>query len=227
LAGKSLLKHLKAGWVMRFVLLIGIAATFSGQAFGSSLPGPETVEVIGAMQGSTRTTTGWNNRTPEENDFTFDHSPSLSHLKSEIVTFSRPMPAGSILVQTKRRKLYFVLGGGQAIEYPVGVGKQGFTWSGTNHVTRKAEWPSWHPPLAMIEREAEKGKYLPEMMEGGEDNPLGARALYIGDTEYRIHGTTQPLSIGKAVSSGCIRMLNEHVVDLYDRVAMGALVTVE
>jgi lipoprotein-anchoring transpeptidase ErfK/SrfK len=137
------------------------------------------------------------------------------------------MPAGSILVQTKQRRLYFVLGEGQAIEYPVGVGKQGFTWVGTNQITRKAEWPTWRPPLAMIEREAERGRYLPDMMEGGEDNPLGARALYIGDTEYRIHGTTQPWSIGKAVSSGCIRMLNEHVVDLYDRVAMGALVTVE
>lgn len=212
---------------MRFLLCIGIAAVLGGQAFAASLPGSESVEVLGAMQGSTRTTSGWINRTPEEVVFTFDHSPSLSHLKSEIVPFSRPMPAGSILVQTKQRRLYFVLGEGQAIEYPVGVGKQGFTWVGTNQITRKAEWPTWRPPLAMIEREAEKGRYLPDMMEGGEDNPLGARALYIGDTEYRIHGTTQPWSIGKAVSSGCIRMLNEHVVDLYDRVAMGALVTVE
>jgi lipoprotein-anchoring transpeptidase ErfK/SrfK len=227
LADKNLLKHLKAGWVMRFVFLIGIAAAFSGQAFGASLPGPESVEVIGAMQGSTGTTTGWNDSTQEDTDFTFEHSPSLSHLKSEIVAFSRPMPAGSILVQTKQRKLFYVIGNGTAVEYPVGVGKQGFTWSGTNQITRKAEWPSWHPPLAMIEREAEKGKYLPDMMEGGEDNPLGARAIYIGHTEYRIHGTTQPWSIGKAVSSGCIRMLNEHVIDLYERVAMGALVTVE
>ncbi len=212
---------------MRLLLYIGITAALGGQAFAASLPNPESVEVLGAMQGSTRTTTGWVNRMPEEIVFTFDHSPSLPNLKSEIVPFSRPMPAGSILVQTKQRKLFFVLGEGQAIEYPVGVGKQGFTWVGTNQITRKAEWPSWHPPLAMIEREAEKGRYLPDMMEGGEDNPLGARALYIGDTEYRIHGTTQPWSIGKAVSSGCIRMLNEHVVDLYDRVAMGALVTVE
>jgi lipoprotein-anchoring transpeptidase ErfK/SrfK len=227
LADKSLPKHLKAGWVMRFVLLIGLAGAFSGQALGASLPGPESVEVIGAMQGSSGMASGWNNSTLEDTDFTFEHSPSPSHLKSEVVAFSRPMPAGSILVQTKKRRLYFVLGEGQAIEYPVGVGKQGFTWSGTNSITRKAEWPTWRPPLAMIEREAEKGRYLPEMVEGGEDNPLGARALYIGDTEYRIHGTTQPWSIGKAVSSGCIRMLNEHVVDLYERVAMGALVTVE
>jgi lipoprotein-anchoring transpeptidase ErfK/SrfK len=212
---------------MRFLLYVGIAAALSGQSFAASLSGSESVEVLGAMQGSTRTTTGWVNRTPDEVFFTFERSPSLSHLKSEIVPFSRPMPAGSILVQTKQRRLYFVLGEGQAIEYPVGVGKQGFTWVGTNQITRKAEWPTWRPPLAMIEREAEKGRYLPEMMEGGEDNPLGARALYIGDTEYRIHGTTQPWSIGRAVSSGCIRMLNEHVIDLYDRVAMGALVTVE
>lgn len=212
---------------MRFFLCVGIAAALGGQAFAASLPGSESVEVLGAMQGSTQTTTGWVNRTPDETFFTFDRSPSLSHLKSEIVPFSRPMPAGSILVQTNQRRLYFVLGEGQAIEYPVGVGKQGFTWVGTNQITRKAEWPTWRPPLAMIEREAEKGRYLPDMMEGGEDNPLGARALYIGDTEYRIHGTTQPWSIGRAVSSGCIRMLNEHVIDLYDRVAMGALVTVE
>ncbi len=212
---------------MRVWVSIGLLAAFAGAAQATSLPTPEAIEVYGAMVGSTGSTTGWVNKNPDEVAFTFEGSPSLAHLKSEVVPFDRPMPAGSILVQTKTRKLFFVLGDGKAIEYPVGVGKQGFTWSGTNRVTRKAEWPTWRPPIAMIRREAERGRDLPEMMEGGEGNPLGARALYIGDTEYRIHGTTQPWSIGKAVSSGCIRMLNSHVIDLYDRASIGALVTVE
>jgi lipoprotein-anchoring transpeptidase ErfK/SrfK len=137
------------------------------------------------------------------------------------------MEPGSILVQTAARKLYYVLPGGQAEMYPIGVGREGFTWSGSNVITRKAEWPDWRPPANMIEREAERGHYIPAHMPGGPNNPLGARALYIGDTEYRIHGTTQPWSIGRASSSGCIRMLNEHVVDLYDRVQVGAKVVVE
>jgi lipoprotein-anchoring transpeptidase ErfK/SrfK len=137
------------------------------------------------------------------------------------------MAPGSILVQTKQRRLFYVLPDGQAIMYPVGVGKQGYTWKGTNRVSRKAEWPSWRPPKAMIRRELAKGRVLPDYMDGGLQNPLGARALYIGSTEYRIHGTTQPWSIGRAVSSGCIRMLNEHVIDLYSRVEVGARVVVE
>jgi lipoprotein-anchoring transpeptidase ErfK/SrfK len=145
----------------------------------------------------------------------------------EIVPFQRNLAPGSILVKTGERKLYFVLPGGQAVRYPVGVGRQGYTWQGSNRVSRKAEWPDWRPPQVMIEREAKKGHFLPDMMEGGPGNPLGARALYIGSTEYRIHGTTQPWSIGRAVSSGCIRMLNEHVIDLHDRVSIGATVVVE
>ncbi len=145
----------------------------------------------------------------------------------QTVPFQRDLAPGSILIKTRERKLYFVLPGGVAYQYPVGVGRQGFTWSGRNHVSRKAEWPDWRPPQVMIEREAQKGHDLPERMEGGPDNPLGARALYIGTTEYRIHGTTQPWSIGRAVSSGCIRMLNEHVIDLYDQVRIGATVVVE
>ena len=148
-------------------------------------------------------------------------------LQKKIVAFDRDMEPGSILVQTAARKLYYVLPGGQAEMYPIGVGREGFTWSGSNVITRKAEWPDWRPPANMIEREAERGHYIPAHMPGGPNNPLGARALYIGDTEYRIHGTTQPWSIGKASSSGCIRMLNEHVVDLYDRVQVGAKVVVE
>lgn len=150
-----------------------------------------------------------------------------SDLRVETVPFTRDLPVGAILVKTGERRLYYTLGNGQALRYPVGVGRDGFTWSGRNRISRKAEWPQWRPPQVMIKREAKKGHFLPEMMEGGPKNPLGARALYIGSTEFRIHGTTQPWSIGRAVSSGCIRMLNEHVIDLYDRVGVGATVVVE
>jgi lipoprotein-anchoring transpeptidase ErfK/SrfK len=143
------------------------------------------------------------------------------------VPFARDLAPGSILVKTSERKLYFVLPNGQALRFPVGVGRDGFAWSGRNQISRKAEWPTWRPPQVMIDREAKRGHYLPEEMQGGPENPLGARALYIGSTEFRIHGTTQPWSIGRAVSSGCIRMLNQHVEDLYERVAVGAAVVVE
>jgi lipoprotein-anchoring transpeptidase ErfK/SrfK len=152
---------------------------------------------------------------------------SADELTHKTVSFSTGLAPGSIIVRTQERKLFYVLPGGQAIQYAVGVGREGFTWSGTNKVTRKAEWPDWRPPKEMIEREARKGHIIPEYMPGGEDNPLGARAIYIGSTQYRIHGTTQPWSIGQAVSSGCIRMMNEEVMDLYARVQIGATVVVE
>ena len=133
---------------------------------------------------------------------------------------------GSIVVRTPERALYLVTGPGEARRYKVGVGKEGFQWSGTSSIVSKAEWPTWRPPQAMIEREAAKGHYLPAEMEGGPGNPLGARALYIGGSIYRIHGTNAPGSIGGAVSSGCIRMMNSDVVDLYDRVKLGAKVYV-
>lgn len=148
-------------------------------------------------------------------------------LRSRTISFQSSLTPGSVLVKTGLRRLYYILPGGQAIEYHVGVGKDGFTWSGTNRITRKAEWPDWRPPREMIEREAENGRTIPEFMPGGPENPLGARALYIGSTEYRIHGTTQPWSIGRAMSSGCIRMMNEEVIDLYSRVRVGATVVVE
>ena len=156
-----------------------------------------------------------------------DEQRASNYKGSEIVTFLTDMPPGSVIVRTRERKLYYVLPDGKAIQYGVGVGRQGFTWSGDDTVSKKAEWPNWQPPHAMIRREASRGNYLPEFVPGGPDNPLGARALYIGDTEYRIHGTSQPWSIGLAVSSGCIRMLNEEVIDLYDRVQIGAAVRVE
>lgn len=133
---------------------------------------------------------------------------------------------GAIVIDTSQRFLYLVEAGGTARRYGVGVGKEGFGWSGTNMISRKAEWPDWNPPANMIEREAEKGHYIPAHMPGGIANPLGARALYLGSTLYRIHGTNAPWTIGHAVSSGCIRMRNEDVVELYERVPVGTKVIV-
>ncbi|WP_373505138.1 L,D-transpeptidase [Aestuariivirga sp.] len=133
---------------------------------------------------------------------------------------------GSLVVQTPERSLYLVMGDGQARRYKVGVGREGFQWSGNSRIVNKAVWPTWRPPQVMIEREAAKGHILPAVMEGGPENPLGARALYIGGTMYRIHGTNNAASIGGAVSSGCIRMMNTDVIDLYNRVNVGARVYV-
>jgi lipoprotein-anchoring transpeptidase ErfK/SrfK len=129
---------------------------------------------------------------------------------------------GSIVIVTKQRKLYFVDGPGRAIEYNIGVGRIGFTWSGVHKVTNKKEWPTWTPPAQMHARQ----KGLPKQMKGGPDNPLGARAIYLGSTLYRIHGSNDPDSIGQADSSGCFRMHNDDVIDLYSRVAIGATVYV-
>ncbi len=135
-------------------------------------------------------------------------------------------PAGSLVVKTPERALYYVLGDGEAIRYSVGVGKEGMQWSGNSTIVRKQEWPSWTPPQVMIEREAAKGHYIPDFMEGGPGNPLGARAMYIGGSMYRVHGTNNEASIGGAVSSGCIRMMNADVIDLYERVKIGAKIYV-
>ena len=148
-------------------------------------------------------------------------------MRSRTIAFRSLLKPGSVVVRTGKRRLYYILADGQAIEYKVGVGRDGFTWTGANSVSRKAEWPDWRPPREMIEREARRGRKIPDFMAGGPNNPLGARAIYIGDTEFRIHGTTQPWSIGQAVSSGCIRMMNEEVIDLFDRVVVGATVVVE
>ncbi|MEP1209130.1 MAG: L,D-transpeptidase [Rhizobiaceae bacterium] len=143
-----------------------------------------------------------------------------------IVNYDGAAAPGTIIVNTIERRLYLVQSGGKARRYAVGVGKPGFEWAGTHKVSRKAEWPDWRPPAEMIRRERKKGRELPAFMAGGVNNPLGARALYLGSSIYRIHGTNQAWSIGKAVSSGCIRMRNEDVMDLYDRVPVGARVKV-
>jgi lipoprotein-anchoring transpeptidase ErfK/SrfK len=139
-----------------------------------------------------------------------------------LVDYRTKEPAGTLIVDTQNTYLYLVLGNGKAMRYGIGVGREGFTWNGTEKVSRMAEWPDWHPPEEMIDRQP----YLPRFMAGGEGNPLGARALYLGKTIYRIHGTNQPSTIGTFVSSGCIRLTNEDVMDLYTRVKVGTRVVV-
>ena len=135
-------------------------------------------------------------------------------------------PPGSIIIRTDERALYYVSGQGEAVKYAIGVGREGFQWSGTSKIEAKAEWPGWTPPKVMIEREAKKGHHIPPHMDGGPGNPLGARAMYLAGHMYRIHGTNNEASIGGAVSSGCIRMMNADVIDLYDHVKIGARVWV-
>ncbi len=140
----------------------------------------------------------------------------------QLVFFRTAEPPGTIIISTSERFLYLVLGNNRALRYGIGVGRDGFQWSGLIRISRKAEWPDWIPPPEMIDRQP----YLPRFMAGGPGNPLGARALYLGNTVYRIHGTNQPQTIGHAVSSGCFRLVNGDVVDLYDRVPVGTKVVV-
>jgi lipoprotein-anchoring transpeptidase ErfK/SrfK len=143
-------------------------------------------------------------------------------LRRQVVNYATPEAPGTIIIDTPNTYLYFVLGGGKAIRYGVGVGREGFTWSGVKTVERKSEWPDWLPPSDMLARQP----YLPRFMAGGPGNPLGARAMYLSGSIYRIHGTNKPSSIGQHVSSGCIRMLNEDVIDLYSRTQLGTKVVV-
>lgn len=202
---------------------------FQGRAWG--IPAPVAPQPWGR---STR------RRVPQQGD----HRPQLrqddvtawgsrggGYSGKETISFETREKPGTIIVNTQERRLYYILGDGQAIRYGVGVGREGFDWAGVAKVGMKREWPEWRPPAEMIERElVQYGRQLPAVMEGGPGNPLGARALYLfqgsKDTLYRIHGTNEPNTIGLAVSSGCIRMLNEEVIDLYNRVAMGSKVIV-
>jgi lipoprotein-anchoring transpeptidase ErfK/SrfK len=143
-------------------------------------------------------------------------------LRRAVVAYDTREAAGTVVIDTGHTTLYYVLGQGRAIRYGVGVGREGFTWSGVQTISRKAEWPDWHPPTEMIARQP----YLPRFMAGGPGNPLGARAMYLGSSVYRIHGTNDPSTIGKFVSSGCIRLTNEDVTDLFSRVDVGTKVVV-
>ena len=148
--------------------------------------------------------------------------PQQSPIPRQVVSWNGSEAPGSIVVSTQERRLYFVMGDGKAMRYGVGVGRPGFEWSGAKTITNKREWPDWTPPPEMLRRRPD----LPRHMVGGPDNPLGARAMYLGSSLYRIHGSNEPDTIGQAVSSGCIRMTNDDVMDLYTRVKVGTTVTV-
>ena len=175
-------------------------------------------------------------RSEPKPDFQVDDSPSLlnffsnftysggtSPIPRQVVGFQSNYAPGTVIVNTAERRLYLVQPGGQALRYGIGVGRDGFRWGGVHKITAKKEWPSWTPPSQMIARRPD----LPRHMAGGIDNPLGARAMYLGSTLYRIHGSNEPETIGQAVSSGCFRMTNDDVTDLYNRVAVGATVIVK
>jgi lipoprotein-anchoring transpeptidase ErfK/SrfK len=149
--------------------------------------------------------------------------PSANPIPRETVMFDGNYAPGTIVISTRERRLYLVQSDGTALRYGIGVGRDGFRWSGTHRITAKREWPGWTPPAQMLRRRPD----LPRYMAGGEDNPLGARAMYLGSTLYRIHGSNEPETIGQAVSSGCFRMTNDDVKDLYDRVRVGTVVVVK
>jgi lipoprotein-anchoring transpeptidase ErfK/SrfK len=195
---------------MRHVLLalVGLAAGFSAA----------TTQPAAAQ--SSWFSDPMNNRQMEYLDE--DNRVQASPIPRSLVEFPRQYAPGTIVISTTERRLYFVTSPGEAIEYGVGVGRPGFEWAGIQKVSAKREWPSWTPPAEMLKRRPD----LPRYMSGGPDNPLGARAMYLGSTLYRIHGSNEPETIGQAVSSGCFRMLNDDVVDLYSRVRVGSRVVV-
>jgi lipoprotein-anchoring transpeptidase ErfK/SrfK len=176
----------------------------------------------GAAQAQQRLAYGQPQYAPTEQNDQAEDTQLDPRLQRQIVNYASNEAPGTVIIDTPHTYLYYVLGNGQALRYGIGVGRQGFTWNGVQHVARKAEWPDWYPPQEMIARQP----YLPRMTAGGPGNPLGARAMYLGGTEYRIHGTNAPETIGHAVSSGCFRLVNDDVADLYGRVPVGTRVIV-
>ena len=185
---------------------LGLAVFASGANAGSAAPSQQdSIVIVPASAG------------PVD-----EQAPASTFRRGKVVAFETTAQAGDIVVLTRQNRLYFVLGNGKAVMYRVATAKKGFEWKGSHAVTAKAKWPDWRPPASMRKRRPD----LPAFMAGGPDNPLGARALYLGSSIYRIHGTNEPSSIGKAASSGCIRMLNEDVTELYRHVKLGARVSV-
>jgi lipoprotein-anchoring transpeptidase ErfK/SrfK len=196
--------------------LAASAALWVGSAIGAPLPTQYPVNSAALFEGLMRGET----QAPEA---AHEMEPAgTTRLQRQLVAYPTSAAAGTIVIDTAQTQLYFVLGQGRAIRYGIGVGRDGFTWAGAESVTRKAEWPDWTPPQEMLARQP----YLARWMAGGEGNPLGARAIYLGSTVYRIHGTNMPETIGRKVSSGCIRMLNADVIDLYSRVNIGTKILV-
>jgi lipoprotein-anchoring transpeptidase ErfK/SrfK len=197
-----------SGWVIMQFWLVLLMAVGSGVASAQAqVPPPKDEMSIEEQPGY--------QPTPEEENLP-------PQFQRQLVFYRTVEPPGTIVVSTSERFLYVVQGNNRAMRYGIGVGREGFQWQGLLKISRKAEWPDWIPPPEMITRQP----YLPRFMGGGPGNPLGARALYLGATIYRIHGTNQPQTIGHAVSSGCFRLVNKDVIDLYDRVPVGTKVVV-
>src|ERR1700688_770450 len=196
-------------------------------AFGAALmllPSAASAQVLGYASAPQSAFPSDNLLTPTEPALTDEGDSSVlpERLRRTIVALDTREAPGTVIIDTGNTVLYYVRGPGRAIRYGVGVGREGFTWSGVQSISHKAEWPDWHPPAEMIARQP----YLPRFMAGGPGNPLGARAMYLGSSQYRIHGTNDPSTIGKFVSSGCIRLTNEDVADLFSRVDVGTKVVV-
>jgi lipoprotein-anchoring transpeptidase ErfK/SrfK len=207
--------HSRTPYICTFVLFAGVFAA-------PIAPASAQVLAFGPMQNIQPTYPQYAPQaTAPQNDESASGSlaPELRH---QIVAYPSSEAAGTIIIDTPHKFLYLTMGNGKAMRYGIGVGRQGFTWSGVQTISRKAEWPDWIPPKEMVARQP----YLPRWVSGGPGNPLGARAMYLGSTEYRIHGTNDPTTIGKNVSSGCIRLENSEVQDLYSRVNIGTKVIV-
>ena len=200
-----------SSFLLKTTIFLAIAALWAGLAAAAPLPLPVTLAAPSAA-------TARDHPLTDEADLT-ELAPNLHR---QLVDYSGNAAPGTVIIDTAQTYLYYVLNGGKAIRYGIGVGREGFTWSGMERVTRKAKWPDWTPPAQMIARHP----YLARFTAGGEGNPLGARAIYLGNTMYRIHGTNMPETIGTKVSSGCIRLLNADVIDLYGRVAIGTKIIV-
>jgi len=200
-----------AGALVFFVAVLLMLAMVSIAA-NAQTPGYQTLGYASAQPGAY----------PTDEVIASDEGATPERLRRAVVAFGTTEAPGTIIIDTGNTTLYYVLGQGRAIRYGVGVGRDGFTWSGVQTISRKAEWPDWHPPHEMIARQP----YLPRFMAGGPGNPLGARAMYLGTSQYRIHVTNDPSTIGKFVSSGCIRLTNEDVADLFSRVDVGTKVVV-
>ena len=198
------------------VALVAVAAPAQANVNSSPFPFFFAPFVASSAQPATAPAYQYEDRRPQQDP------QRVAHPTRAMVTYGGPHAPGTVVINTTERRLYLVMSGGKAMRYAVGVGREGFQWAGAQKISNKQEWPDWRPPVEMLQRRPD----LPRYMAGGPHNPLGARAMYLGGTLYRIHGSNEPETIGQAVSSGCIRMLNEDVVDLYDRVKVGTQVVV-
>jgi lipoprotein-anchoring transpeptidase ErfK/SrfK len=200
----------------RVFAFLAVMATLLASACPASAQGNDVFDIFG------RGNANYSNRPSYYGGGSNNYGGGSGPISRTVVSFPGRYAPGTIYINTAERRLYLILGNGEALQYGIGVGRDGFRWSGVHRISAKREWPGWTPPAQMRARRPDLPRYLP----GGIENPLGARAMYLGSTLYRIHGSNEPETIGRAVSSGCFRMTNEDVTDLYNRVSVGATVIV-